>query len=75
MKVQVTGTTFYRDTTSMALINNDVAGLEEYKAKRKFAENQKQEINNVRKEMESIKCEVSEIKDLVRQLLNKGTNG
>lgn len=75
MQVQIKGTTFYRDTNSMALINTDVNGLEEYKAKRKFAESQKQEINIVKKEMESIKSEVSEIKELVRQLLNKGTNG
>ena len=75
MQVQIPGTSFYRDTNSMALVNRDNAGLEEYKAKRKFAESQKQEINNVKKEMESIKSEVLEIKELVRQLLNKGTNG
>lgn len=75
MQVQITGTTFYRDTKSMALINTDSAGLEEYKAKRKFAESQKQEINNVRKEIEGIKSDILEIKELVRQLLNKGANG
>ena len=75
MQVQVTGTTFYRDTSSMALVNRDSAGLEEYKAKRKFAESQKQEINSIKKEMESIKGDISEIKELVRQLLIKGTNG
>jgi len=75
MQVKIEGTSFYRDTNSMALVNKDSAGLEEYKAKRKFAESQKQEINNIKKEMECIKGDVLGIKDLVRQLLNKGSNG
>jgi len=72
MQVQVTGTTFYRDTSSMALVNRDSSGLEEYKAKRKFAEVQRQEINNIKQQMESIKGDVQEIKTLMQQLLNKG---
>ena len=75
MQVQIPGTYFYRDTNSMALVNRDNAGLEEYKAKRRFAESQKQEINSIKKEMQSIKDDILEIKELVRQLLNKGTNG
>ena len=75
MQVQVEGTSYCRDINSMALINKDSAGLEEYKIKRRFAESQKQEINNIKKEMESIKGDISEIKELMRQLLNKGTNG
>lgn len=72
MQVKVTGTSFYRDTQSMALVNKDNAGLEDYKAKRKFAESQKQEINKVKMEMESIKSDVREIKMLMQQLLKKG---
>jgi len=72
MQVQVNGTAFYRDTNSMALINKDASGLEEYKNKRKFLESQRGEINTLKKEMESIKSDVMEIKDLMRQLLNKG---
>ena len=56
----------------MALVNKDVAGLEEYRTKRKFAESQRQEINNLKKEMECIKGDVLEIKEMMRQLLNKG---
>lgn len=72
MQVKVTGTSYVRDTQSHALVNKDVGGLNEYKMKRKFAEAQKQEINNVKKQMESIKSDVQEMKDLLRQLLNKG---
>lgn len=72
MQVKIPGTTFYRDTNSMALVNKDSAGLEEYKSKRKFAESQRQEINNLKKEMECIKDDVLEIKKMMLQLLNKG---
>ena len=42
MQVKVTGTTFYRDIQSTALVNRDTNGLKEYETKRKFAEMQKQ---------------------------------
>lgn len=72
MQVKVTGTTYYRDTKSTALINSDTSGLQNYLDKRKLAESQRQEINNVRKEMENIKSDVQEIKILMQQLLKKG---
>lgn len=37
--------------------------------------NQKDEINKVRQEMDIIKNEMSEIKQLMLQLLGKGSNG
>jgi FtsZ-binding cell division protein ZapB len=72
MELKVEGTSYFRDIKTNALVNKDVNGLEEYKAKRKFAESQRQEINNLKKEMECIKGDVQEIKELMRQLLNKG---
>ena len=75
MLVKVTGTNFVRDTTSMALMNKDTSGLEEYKMKRKMMANQKEEINTIKAEIDSIKSDVSEIKTLIQQLLNKGSNG
>lgn len=72
MQVQVTGTTFYRDTNSMALVNKDSAGLNDYMNKRKIAERQRDEINSVKKEMESIRNDMTEIKTIMLQLLNKG---
>lgn len=75
MEIKVTDTTYVRDTRSNALVNKDIGGLNDYKMKRKLAEAQKHEINNVKKQMESIKSDVEEIKELMRQLLNKGSNG
>lgn len=74
MQVKVTGTTYYRDTQSTALINRDASGLQNYLDKRKLAETQRQEINNVKRDMENIKGDVSEIKELLQQLI-KGSNG
>lgn len=68
----INGTNLYRDTESMALINKDVSGAEDYKVKRKFAETQAQQINNVRAEMNNIKNDISDIKKLMVKLLEKG---
>lgn len=68
----INGTNLYRDTESMALINKDVSGAEDYKVKRKFAEVQAQQINNVRAEMDNIKNDISDIKKLMVKLLEKG---
>jgi hypothetical protein len=75
MLVQIPGTKLYRDTESMALINKDSSGLEEYNLKRKMAASQKEEINKVKSEIESVRQDMCEIKQLMLQLLNKGSNG
>lgn len=75
MYVQIPGTNLLRDTNSMGLVNRDVAGLEEYKAKRRLMATQKEEINKVRQEMDSIKQDMSEIKHMLLKLLDKGSNG
>ena len=70
--IQVNGTKLYRDTETMALINKDVSGAQEYQARRKFAEIQKQQINNVSMEIDSIKNDISDIKKLMVKLIEKG---
>ena len=74
MLVPITGTNFVRDTNSMALMNKDSSGLEDYKMKRRLMASQKEEINTIKAEIDSIKSDVSEIKMLMRQLLDKGSN-
>ena len=70
--VPVNGTKLYRDTETMALINKDVSGAQEYQARRKFAESQKEQINNVKMEVDSIKNDISDIKKLMVKLLENG---
>ena len=45
MLIQIPGTKLYRDTESMALLNKDTSGLEEYRMKRQLIQSQKEEIN------------------------------
>ena len=73
--VQIPGTNYYRDTNSMALVNTDRNGLEEYNTKRKFLASQKEEINNIKSELSTVKEDMQEIKQLLFKLLEKGSNG
>ena len=70
MLVQVTGTKLVRDTETMALINKDINGLEEYNMKRKFAATQKEEINTIKSEINNIKNDMGEIKQLLLKLMD-----
>jgi transposase len=72
MLIPITGTNLVRDTESMALINRDISGLQDYKAKRKYAESQREQINNVEVEINNIKNDISDIKKLMVKLLEKG---
>jgi ubiquinone biosynthesis protein UbiJ len=74
MIVQIPGTTLVRDTTSMALINQDKNGLDDYLKKRQTMAAQKQEINNMKADISEIKGDLSELKSMIAQLLSKGSN-
>jgi hypothetical protein len=72
MFAKVTGTSYVRDMSTGVLINKDSTGLQDYKEKRRLAEVQKEEINKIKAEMLGIKSDVSDIKLLLKQLLEKG---
>ena len=69
--VKIPGTTYVRDTQTMALINTDMAGLEDYKMKSTLISNQKSEINKVKNEINEIRNDVQIIKELLMQLFGK----
>jgi hypothetical protein len=69
--VKIPGTTFVRDTNTMALINTDSIGLEEYNFKSKLINNQKAEINTLKSEINDVKNDVKEIKQLLQQLFTR----
>jgi hypothetical protein len=73
--VQIPGTSLVRDTNSMALINKDTNGLNDYLKKRQLAAAQKEEINNVKAQVADIKNDMLEIKQLLLQLMDKNLNG
>jgi hypothetical protein len=70
--LKVEGTKLIRHKNSGALINQDKNGLDEYLAKRRVMESQKEEINKVKLEIKEIKNDLTEIKNLMLKLLEKG---
>jgi len=69
--IPIPGTTMVRDTNSMALINRDINGLQEYQNKRNFLASQKQEINRMKTDIDDVKNDIKEIKQLMLQLIGK----
>ena len=74
MLVKVNNSTFVRDTNSMALIDTDMASKNEYLAKVRMLKTQKEEINKVKSEIADVKDDLQVIKQLMTQLLSKGSN-
>ena len=71
MLVKVTGTNLVRDTNSMALINTDNESKNEYYNKLRMMKIQKEEINMVKTEIETIKQDMADIKSMMVKLLEK----
>jgi hypothetical protein len=69
--VKIPNTNFVRDIDSMALINQDNSGLQDYMNKRKVLAFQKDEINKVKSEISELKQDVNELKSLILQLMDK----
>jgi hypothetical protein len=69
--IPIPGTTMVRDTNSMALINRDLNGLQEYQNKRNFLASQRQEINRMKTDIADVKEDIKEIKLLMLQLIGK----
>jgi hypothetical protein len=65
MIVPITGTTLVRDTKSMALINQDKNGLDDYLKKRNLMAIQKQEINNTKETTLSFSQQVEEYRYMI----------
>jgi prefoldin subunit 5 len=70
MFVKVEGTTFVRDTNTMALMNTNTAEKNEYQTKVRMLKTQKDEINTVKKEIDSIKQDMRDIKELLLAMNN-----
>jgi K+/H+ antiporter YhaU regulatory subunit KhtT len=60
-----------RDTESMALIMQDNRAKEEYYSKLQIIKNQKEQINMVTKEIADIRSDMDELKQLMKQLLDR----
>jgi len=71
MFVKINGTNLVRDTNSMGISNQDSAAKEEYYAKVRMIQNQKEGLNKVNEEINELRCELGDIKSLLVKLLNK----
>lgn len=73
--LKVKGTNLVRDTRSGAIINQDKTALDEYLARRRGMQSQKEEINKVKSDITEMKQDMADIKNLLQKLLEKGSNG
>jgi hypothetical protein len=69
--VKVTGTSFVRDINSMGLSNTDTAAKDEYYSKLRMMKSQKEQLNMVKEEIDNVKLEMAEIKQLLQLLISK----
>lgn len=58
-----------RDVTNKAILNTDREGLERYKAQRLLAKKRLEEQEEMKNKVNKLEQDVSEIKDLLRQLV------
>ena len=59
-----------RNSESNCIVNTNKAEYEEYLTRRKLKKSEKNKVDNLEKDMSTLKNELGEIKDLLRSLVN-----
>ena len=59
-----------RDPNNDAIVNIDILGYEKYIAQREAKNKKNQKVQNIEQEVASMKEDISEIKNLLKELLN-----
>ena len=59
-----------RDPNNDAIVNIDILGYEKYIAQREAKNKKNQKVQNIEQEVASMKEDISEIKNLLQELLN-----
>ena len=59
-----------RNTKSNCIINTNKAEYDEYMTRRKLKKNEKNKVENIERDISTLRNEISEIKDLLRSLVN-----
>lgn len=70
--IPVQGTKFVRDTVSGAILNTDIDELNNYKIKKKMKEQDKKEKEAMKKKIDNLESDISDIKHMLLQLINLG---
>lgn len=61
----------YKDPVTGVVINNDKAGYEAYLAQRAANEAKREQLNSVREEIDGMKDDIAEIKQILKFLVEK----
>ena len=64
----------YRDSDSTAIVNKDKKAYLEYMQRKKVAENKSDEFNKMKEDLDNVKGELGDIKDLLSTLVQKLNN-
>lgn len=59
-----------RDPNNDAIVNIDILGYEKYIAQREAKNKKNQKVQNIEQEVASMKDDINEIKNLLKELLN-----
>ena len=59
-----------RNTKSNCIVNTNKAEYEEYLTRRKLKKSEKNKVENIERDISTLRNEISEIKDLLRSLVN-----
>tara|TARA_B100001093_G_C26806795_1_gene1005838 strand:- start:1142 stop:1387 length:246 start_codon:yes stop_codon:yes gene_type:complete len=65
----------YRDSNSKGIINTDNSALREYKKLREFRNENTRKINQYESDINSLKEEVTEVKDMLKIIFDKINKG
>ena len=64
----------YRDSDSTAIINRDKKAYLDYMKRKKIAETKNNELDQMKEDLDNVKGELGEIKDLLSTLVQKLNN-
>jgi len=64
----------YRDNDTAAIINRDKNAYKSYMARKKALESKNNELNKMKEDLDNVKGELGEIKDLLSTLVQKLNN-
>ena len=59
-----------RNTKSNCIINTNKAEYDEYLTRRKLKKNEKNKVDNLERDISTLRDEITEIKDMLRSLVN-----
>ena len=59
-----------RDANSNCIVNTNKAEYEEYLTRRKLKKSEKNKVENIERDISTLRNEITEIKDMLRSLVN-----